>query len=60
MVSYGPFHLGGRHAETQGGENVQADWSDQGIRVRGIQYLGFNCFMLKKSPNPDPSITQWI
>jgi len=60
MVSYGPFHLGGRHAETQGEENVQADWSDQGIRVRGIQYLGFNCFMLKKSPNPDPSITQWI
>jgi hypothetical protein len=61
MVSVGPFHLGGKHAQTQGERNFESDWSDQGIRIPGLQLLGFNCFMLKQpSPNPKPTITEWI
>jgi hypothetical protein len=59
-VSYGPFHLGGRHAETNGEQSLEANWSEQGIDVNGTQLLGMICWMLPQSPNPNPSITEWI
>lgn len=32
----------------------------QGIKVPGMQIIGFKCHILGKCPNPNPSITDWI
>lgn len=59
-VTFGPFHAGAVHSETQGGQSSDANWESQGIRIPGLQLLGFVCFMLPQSPNPNPKITEWI
>jgi hypothetical protein len=59
-VSYGPFHLGGRHSNSSDERQAQASWDAQGIKVPGLQLLGFMCHMLPKAPSPHPDITSWI
>jgi hypothetical protein len=59
-LSFGPVHLGVRHSESGGQQSSSSTWSEQGISVPGLQLLGFVCFMLPQSPNPNPKITEWI
>ena len=60
MVSYGPFHLGGRHSNRSDETNYEADWSRQGVHIKGLQLIGFLCHTLDKSPDPNPNIADWI
>lgn len=59
-VSFGPLYLGGRHASKNDERSYNATWSEQGVKVEGMQALGFLCYMLPKCPDPHPDITAWI
>jgi len=59
-ISIGPFWAGGRHSNSSDERSQEANWSQQGIRVPGLQLLGFICHMLPKAPDPHPDITTWI
>ena len=59
-ISIGPFWGGGSHSNTSDERNYNADWSSQGIRIKGMQLLGFICHMLPKAPDPNPGISEWI
>lgn len=59
-VSYGPFHLGGRHSNQRDERSYEANWSKQGLEIQGMQLIGFLCYMLDKSPDPNPNVTDWI
>ncbi len=58
--SFGPFHLGGQHSSVSDKSSYEANWSNQGVRVDGLQLIGFLCYMLPKCPDPNPNITIWI
>ena len=59
-VSFGPFHMGGKHSNTSDSREAKSDWKSEGIRIPGLQLLGFICHMLPKAPSPHPDITEWI
>ncbi|MDX1414880.1 MAG: hypothetical protein R3293_11865 [Candidatus Promineifilaceae bacterium] len=59
-VAFGPFHIGGRHTSTNDDRTYEAHWSSQGVKINGMQIIGFICYMLPKSPDPHPEITSWI
>ncbi len=58
--AFGPFHAGGRHTQASDERSVDAQWESQGIRINGIQLLGFMCHMLPKAPDPRSDIQSWI
>ncbi|MFT4230493.1 MAG: hypothetical protein QM602_09405 [Microbacterium sp.] len=64
VVSFGPFHLGGSHSSGGGSGSSSSDFhydsQRQEITVPGVQVIGFKCHVFPQSPDPDPSITQWI
>jgi hypothetical protein len=61
---FGPFHFGGSHGRSSAsGERSSTyhyDSQTQTMRVPGAQIIGFKCHILPKSPDPLPTITQWI
>jgi hypothetical protein len=59
-VSYGPFHLGGRHSNSRDEQKYEAEWSQQGVHIKGMQLIGFLCYTLDKCPDPNPNVTDWI
>ena len=63
-VSYGPFHIGGSHgrssASGERSSQYHYDSQSQTMKVSGAQVIGFKCHLLPKSPDPDPSIKNWI
>lgn len=63
-VSFGPIFLGGSAGTASSSGSTKRDWgykyNNQGMEVPGMQIIGFKCHILPKSPDPDPSITQWI
>jgi hypothetical protein len=64
FLSFGPIFLGGSAKKAASAGSTERDWgykfNDQGMEVPGMQIVGYKCHVLPKSPNPDPSITQWI
>lgn len=60
MVGYGPFFIGGSYESGKKERSGKYHGDSQGIFVDGLQCIGFKCHLLPKSPNPDPSITEWI
>ncbi|MGD0864461.1 MAG: hypothetical protein ABSA49_02775 [Rhizomicrobium sp.] len=62
--SLGPFSIGASasHNAAQGSTTSQGgySWSDQGVNVPGMQIVGYRCHVLPKSPDPSPSIQNWI
>lgn len=64
VVGFGPFFLGGSHARASGSgqrhSECQYDSNSQSMTVPGFQVIGFKCHILPKSPDPDPSVTQWV
>ncbi|KAA3642022.1 MAG: hypothetical protein DWQ07_25850 [Chloroflexi bacterium] len=60
-IAFGPIHIGGRHANASDERSFRANWSSQGVRVEGLQLLGYICYMLlQKCPDPNPGITKWM
>lgn len=63
-AALGPFFLGGgaSHVSSSGStqSNFTASWDDQGMSVDGMQLTAFRCHIFPKSPDPDPSITNWV
>jgi hypothetical protein len=59
-LTWGPFHLGGRHAQTNSSGTTNATWTNQGVKVDGMQLCATLGYLLPKTPNPDPDITNWI
>lgn len=59
-VGWGPFHLGGSYSTTSGTHDFQRNSESQGIRIDGLQLIGFKCHMLPKSPNPNPDVKEWV
>jgi hypothetical protein len=58
-VSYGPFSLGGSYSRSSGNQRFNSTMTAQGLKVEGMQLIGFKCAILPVSPNPDPAITDW-
>ncbi|MCB0334832.1 MAG: hypothetical protein KDD62_00960 [Bdellovibrionales bacterium] len=59
-VSWGPLHLGGRHSNRNDERNYEYEWNAQGMKIDGLQLIGFLCHTLDKAPDPNPTITDWI
>jgi hypothetical protein len=57
---WGPFGVSANysHSEMQAENHLKTE--GQGIEVKGMQIIGFNCHILPKSPNPLSTITNWI
>jgi hypothetical protein len=64
VACFGPFHFGGSHgrssASGERSSQYHYDAETQTMTVPGAQVIGFKCHILPKSPDPNPSITQWI
>lgn len=49
------------HDSTSSGSNDhQMHRSGSKITIKGMQIIGYRCHLLGKSPNPLPSITEWV
>ncbi|WP_431163513.1 hypothetical protein [Flagellimonas beolgyonensis] len=59
-VSWGPFHAGGQYESNGQKRSVVTHSDSQGIKIEGMQLIGFKCHMLKKSPNPKSDIKEWV
>ncbi|NEZ58806.1 hypothetical protein [Adonisia turfae] len=57
---WGPFSVGGSYKQDNFERNVNSHREEQGIRIPGMQLIGFKCHKMSKSPNPNPSIKKWI
>ncbi|WP_163663020.1 hypothetical protein [Adonisia turfae] len=57
---WGPFSVGGSYKQDNFERNVNSHREEQGIRIPGMQLIGFKCHQMPKSPNPNPSIKKWI
>ncbi|MGI6572016.1 MAG: hypothetical protein ACOX19_00995 [Fermentimonas sp.] len=65
-VNIGFFNIGlgggyGSSSTKSSSESSQEySYDSQGIRVPGMQIIGYNCHILGKSPDPNPDIKDWI
>ncbi|RME02032.1 MAG: hypothetical protein D6814_00360 [Calditrichaeota bacterium] len=59
-LRFGPFFLGGKHKNIKSESDYQVDWTGQGVKIKGLQLIGFLCYLLPKCPNPNPEIDKWI
>lgn len=60
-VGWGPFtRVSGNYSNKKTQTDAKFSYSAQGIEVKGMQIIGFNCHVLPKSPNPLESIKNWI
>lgn len=60
FVSWGPLHLGGSYEKQSGSSDFESSSDTQGIKVKGMQLIGFKCHVLPKSPNPNRAIQDWV
>ncbi|MGZ5369029.1 MAG: hypothetical protein ACXWXV_07465 [Aeromicrobium sp.] len=62
--SWGPFSLGGSYSRSSSSGSTERKqgykFSNQGMAIDGMQVVGFKCHVLPKSPDPLPSIKDWI
>lgn len=59
-VGWGPFSVSANYSKSESHGEQHGSSSAQGIEVKGMQIIGFNCHVLPKSPNPLESIKNWI
>lgn len=60
FVSWGPFHAGGKYESSSQKRDFDRQTEGQGIRVQGMQLIGFKCHLLPKSPDPKPDVKEWV
>lgn len=59
-VGWGPFSVDAHYSSGSYKSDLTSHSETQGISVRGMQIIGFNCHVLPKSPDPLPNIKNWI
>lgn len=59
-AGWGPFSVDANYSSSSYKSDFKSHSDSQGIRVDGMQIIGFNCHVLPKSPDPLPNITSWI
>jgi hypothetical protein len=59
-AGWGLFNLSGSYQRDSQTKQVQSTITEEGLKVSGLQILGFRCRLLKKSPDPLPSIQNWV
>lgn len=59
-VSWGPFHAGGKYETNSQERDMEFESDSQGIRIKGMQLIGFKCHTLPKSPDPKGDIKEWV
>lgn len=57
---WGSFFFGGRSNSSSGESSADVEWDGQGLRIDGLQLIGFLCHTLDKCPDPNPNVTDWI
>jgi hypothetical protein len=57
---YGPFKIGGSYSRDEQKKDVKYTFNKEGLKVEGMQIIGFRCHLLKKSPNPNPNIKEFV
>ncbi|MDC6355428.1 MULTISPECIES: hypothetical protein [Robiginitalea] len=60
FVSWGPFHAGGKYETHNQERDMTSHSENQGIRINGMQLIGFKCHVLGKSPDPKPDVSEWV
>lgn len=60
-IGFGPFlTINASHESKKENKTYDLDESGQGIRVKGMQLIGFKCHIMPKSPDPKPDIKEWV
>lgn len=59
-VSIGPFKLNGKSDYLSETKKTKTHLTEEGVKVDGLQLIGFKCVALPKSPNPSEEISDWI
>jgi uncharacterized spore protein YtfJ len=63
-ASWGPFSVGGSYSRSSASGSTERkqgyETSSQGMNVNGMQIAGFKCHVFPKSPDPLPTIENWI
>ncbi|WP_268224188.1 hypothetical protein [Sinomicrobium oceani] len=60
FVSWGPFHAGGKYESNSQERDMSSSSDSQGIKIQGMQLIGFKCHMLPKSPDAKPDVKEWV
>ncbi|UGU16054.1 hypothetical protein LS482_20550 [Sinomicrobium kalidii] len=60
FVSWGPFHAGGKYETNSQERNMDFESDSQGIKIKGMQLIGFKCHILPKSPDAKPNVEEWV
>lgn len=58
-AAFGLFKLSGGYKRDTQEKKVHSKITENGVEVSGLQILGFRCRLLKKAPDPLPSIENW-
>lgn len=59
-VGWGPFSVSANYSHGNQKVDFSSHEDGQGIKVDGMQIIGFNCHVLPKTPDPLPNIKNWI
>lgn len=57
-LSWGPIHLGGSYSRSKTTSDFESSRLHNGIKIDGMQLIGFRCHLLPKSPNPVEGIAE--
>lgn len=57
---YGPFKLGGSYSRDEQTKDVNYTFNQEGLKVEGMQIIGFRCQLLGKAPNPAEGIENFV
>lgn len=59
-LKIGPFNLGGgKFKRGEKEHTMDRKLTEEGLKVPGMQIVGFRCIMLPKLPNPAPNVEKW-
>jgi hypothetical protein len=59
-ISWGPFHFGASHTSSSQSGSNDYEFTEQGLKVHGLQLIAFLCWALPQCPKPNPKVDNWI
>ena len=59
-LSIGPISAGGSYKNSSGQTKELSSLTEKGLKVEGMQIIGFRCKLLNKAPNPHPNIKNFV
>lgn len=57
-VGWGPFRLNGSYSHAEAGRSYNSEKTTSGLKVPGMQIIGFQNYVIGKAPNPLPDIKE--